>query len=101
MNLQAFRLRDDDTCCWCGGTGRRVAQTQEHLLRLCSHWKDQQKTLGKDVGKATGWRGGRCQQVQVSELLSMEKCNKTVMDFLTATDIGMFPPKSVEVEQEE
>jgi hypothetical protein len=31
--------------------------------------------------------------VQVSELLSMEKCDKAVMDFLAATDVGKFPPK--------
>jgi hypothetical protein len=34
--------------------------------------------------------------VQVSELLSMEKCDKAVMDFLAATDVGKFPPKQVE-----
>jgi hypothetical protein len=34
--------------------------------------------------------------VQVSELLSMKKCDKAVMDFLAATDIGKFPPKRVE-----
>jgi hypothetical protein len=34
--------------------------------------------------------------VQVSELLSMEKCDKAVMDFLIATDIGKFPPKRAE-----
>jgi hypothetical protein len=31
--------------------------------------------------------------MQVSELLSMEKCDKVVMDFLAATDVGRFPPK--------
>jgi hypothetical protein len=47
-------------------------------------------------GEATGWRAGRCQHVQVSELLSMEKCDKAVMDFLAATEVGKFPPKRVE-----
>jgi hypothetical protein len=56
-----------------------TAQTREHLFRHCSRWKDQQKTLWKEVGKATGWRAGRCRHVQVSELLSMEKCDKAVM----------------------
>jgi hypothetical protein len=37
--------------------------------------------------------------VQVSELLSMEKCDKAVMDFLRATDIGKFPPKCAEEEE--
>jgi len=34
--------------------------------------------------------------VQVSALLSKEKCNKAVMDFLIATDVGKFPPKRAE-----
>jgi hypothetical protein len=49
--------------------------------------------LWKEVGKSTGWRAGRCRHVHVSELLSMEKCDKAVMDFLAATDVGKFPPK--------
>jgi hypothetical protein len=31
--------------------------------------------------------------MQVSALLSMEKCNKAVMDFLLATDVRKFPLK--------
>jgi hypothetical protein len=34
--------------------------------------------------------------VQNSELLSIAKCDKAVMDFLKATDIGKFPAKSAE-----
>jgi len=34
--------------------------------------------------------------MQVFELLSMEKCNKAVMDFLIAADIGKFPLKCAE-----
>ena len=51
--------------------------------------------------KATGWRAGRCQHVKVSELRSMEKCNKAVMDILAAADIGKFPPKRAEEEEEQ
>jgi len=96
--LKRFGHRDDDKCWWCGGGGREAAQTQtrEHLFRHCSRWKHQQKTLWKEVGKATGWRAGRCRHLQVSELLSMEKCDKAVMDFLAATEVGKFPPKRVE-----
>ena len=32
--------------------------------------------------------------MKVSELLSIEKCDKAVMDFLVATDVGKFPPKT-------
>jgi len=31
--------------------------------------------------------------VQISELFSMEECDQAVMDFLTATELGMFPHK--------
>jgi len=94
--LKRFGLRDDDKCGWCGGRGRTVTQMREHLFRHYSRWRDQQKTLWKEVGKATRWRAGRCRHVQVSELLSMEKCDKAVMDFLAATDIRKFPPKRAE-----
>jgi len=47
-------------------------------------------------GKATGWKAGRCRQVQISELYSMEICDQAVIDFLAATDVGKFPPKQVE-----
>jgi len=73
-----------------------AAQMWEHLFRHCSRWKDQQNTLWKEVGKGTGWRAGTCRHVQVSDLLSMEKSNKAVMDFLVATDVGKFPPKRAE-----
>jgi len=91
--LKRFGHRDDDKCWWCGG-GSRTAQTREHLFRHCSLWKEQQKTLWKEVGKATGWRAGRCRHVKVSELLSIEKCDQAVMDFMAATDVGKFPPKT-------
>jgi hypothetical protein len=48
------------------------------------------------VGKATGWKAGRCRHEQVSELFSMEKCDEAVIDFLAATDVVKFPLKPVE-----
>jgi hypothetical protein len=55
--LKRFGHRDDDKCWWCGGT---VSQTREHLFRHCSRWRDHQRELWKAVGKATGWKAGRC-----------------------------------------
>jgi len=52
----------------------------------------QQRELWKKVGMVTGWKAGRCRRAQVSELISMEICDKAVMDFLGATDVGKFPP---------
>jgi len=91
--LTRFGHRDDDKCWWCS-SGSRMGQTQEHLFRHCSRWKDQHPMLSKKVGKATGWGAGRCRHVKVSELLSIRKCDQAVMDFLAATDVGKFPPKT-------
>jgi hypothetical protein len=65
-----------------------VTHTREHLLRHCSRWKYQYWELSK---KVTGWKVGWCQRAQVLELLSMEICNKAVMDFLAAMDVRKFP----------
>ena len=86
--LKRFGHRDDDKCWWCGGT---VSQTREHLFRHCNRWRDHQRELWKAVGKATGWKAGRCRYVQISELCSIEVCDQAVMDFLPATDVGKFP----------
>jgi hypothetical protein len=88
--LKRFGHREDDNCWWCE---ERVAQTREQLFRHCSRWKDQQKVLWTVVGKATGWKAGRCRHMQVSELFSMEQCDQAVMDFLATTEVGKFPPK--------
>jgi len=69
-----------------------VSQTRKHLFRLCSRWGDHQKERWKVVGKATGWKAGRCRHVQISELCSIEECDQAVMNFLAATDVGEFPP---------
>jgi len=92
--LKRFGHQEDDNCWWCGGgTGRTAAQTWEHLFRHCSRWRDQQQTLWKAVGKATGWKAARCRHLQISELLSVEECDQAVMDVLAATEVGKFPPK--------
>jgi len=92
--LQRFGQREDDKFWWCGGGGgRTAAQMREHLFRHCSRWRDQQKALWKAVGKAMGWKEGRCRHVQISELFSVEECDQAVMDFLAATEVRKFPPK--------
>jgi hypothetical protein len=91
--LKRFGHREDNKCWWCGGGGRILALTWEHLFRHCSRWRDQQQTLCKVVGKAMGWKPGRCRHVQVSELFSVEECKAAVMYFLVATEVGKFLPK--------
>jgi hypothetical protein len=45
------------------------------------------------VKKAVGRKLGRWQQEQVSELFSMEVCEKEVMDFEVTMDMGKYPPQ--------
>jgi hypothetical protein len=66
-----------------------------------AEWKAQQTTLWKIVGKATGWKAGRCRHVQMSKLFSTEICNQAVMDCLAATDVGKFPPRQGEERRQE
>jgi hypothetical protein len=66
---------------------------REDLVRHCSRWKDQQKTLWKAVGQATCWKAGRCRHVQISELFTIEECDQAVMDFLVDIQVGTFPRK--------
>jgi len=88
--LKQFGHRKDHKCWWHGGGGRTEAQMREHLFCHCSRWRDQQKTLWKGVGKATGWKAGRCRHVQVFELFSRDECDQPVMDFLEATEVTKF-----------
>jgi hypothetical protein len=69
---------------------------REHLFQDCSRWKDQQKTLWKRVGKATGSKVGTCRHVQISELLSMGICDQVVMNLFEATHVGKFTPRQAE-----
>jgi len=75
------------------GRGRTATHTREHLFRHWGRWRDKQKPPRKSVGKATGWKAGRCRHVQIAELVSIEACYQPVMDFLVATEVGKFPPK--------
>jgi len=68
--IERFAHRDDDKWWGCGGT---LSQTREHLLRHCSRWMDIQTELWEAVGRATGWKAGRCRHVQISELFSIEE----------------------------
>jgi len=89
--LKHFGHLDDDKC-WCGGGTATQTQMREHLFRRCSRWRDLQEALCKAVGKATGWKAGRCQHVHVSGLFSIDECDQAVMDFPAATEVGKFLP---------
>jgi hypothetical protein len=67
-------------------------QTREHLLHHCSQWKYQHWELWKKLEKEPGWKAGRCQWAKESEKISLEICNKAVINFLAAMDLRQFPP---------
>jgi hypothetical protein len=89
--LKRFGNRDDEKCWWCGGT---LSQTLEHLFRRCSQWNHRQKELCKAVGKATGWKEGKCRHIQITELFSIGEFDQAVMDFLVATEVWNFPRRA-------
>ena len=69
-----------------------AAHAREHRFRHSSQWRDLQKAPWKAVGKATGWKAGRCRHVRISEQFSVEEFDQAVMDFLATTEVGKFPP---------
>jgi len=92
--LKWFGHREDNESWWCVGT---TAEMWEHPFCHWGQWSKSQKALWKAEGKETGWKAGRCGYVLVSELFSMEEWDLAVVDFLVATDVGMFPPTCIEV----
>jgi hypothetical protein len=92
MHLNWFSHQDDNTCWWYGD-GVTTVHRWKHLFHQCRRWKDQQKKRWKAVRMAIDWRAGRYRHMQNSELFSMGKCDKAVLDFLVITADGKFPPR--------
>ena len=59
------------------------------ILKECPRWKEQQRTLWREVYKETG-RGKR--QWKAHELFADQRCSQAILDFLTATDMGRIVP---------
>jgi hypothetical protein len=56
-------------------------------------WKEQQKTLWREVRKETGrWKS----RWKVRDLLADERCSMAVMEILATTDVGRLVPTPVE-----
>lgn len=43
-----------------------------------SQWKEDQQELGREVGKAMDWKVNSFQNIQISELYSVETCDQVV-----------------------
>jgi len=75
--------REDDTCWWCCRPG--VTQTREHLLKVCTAWRKQQKVLWKEVGSQT--KRGR-DRFRIADLFTDERRTDAILTFLKTTDVG-------------
>jgi len=68
---------------WCRKPG--VTQTREHLFKVCTTWKKQQKILWKAVRVQT--KRGR-DRFRIADLFADERCTKAILEFLESTDVG-------------
>jgi len=68
-----------------------VAETEGKFLHHCSCWRYEHQAHSKEVEKAMWWNASLCLEAQILVLISIEICEKEVMDFLVATDIRLFP----------
>ena len=83
--LHWANVHPEAPCWWC----LYPTQTGDHLLMWCPRWKEQQKTLWREVYKETG-RGKRWWRAH--ELFAEQRCSQALLDFLTATDVGRIVP---------
>ena len=95
---------DTDECWWCN----KNRQSREYLFKECTRWKKEIKELWKEVGEASGKRGGhatdfksrkgfgyrvkeakaRPSNTPIRELLSDDRYTEAVLAFLKATKVG-------------
>jgi len=80
-----------DDICWC--CDWVAALPREEPFPHCSRWRVSLKVLWRAVTKVMSWTAGRCGQVQVTELLSKEKSDHVVVDFMAAFAVWKCPPK--------
>ena len=103
---EKFGWTESDSCWWCSG-GR---QSREHLFKECRTWKEEIRTLWKEVGEASGGsrsgaqgnvykgkkgfcfgmekrlvRPGNC---SVGRLLADPRFSEAVLKFLSCTGVG-------------
>jgi len=87
--LNWTKRRPSPQCWWC----RYRTQTRDHLFKECPEWKPQQKILWAEVKKETGrWKD----RWKVRDLLADGRCSRTVLDFLSSTDVGRRAPAEAE-----
>ena len=83
MYLRWIGSREDDMCWWCHKPG--ATQTREHLFKVCTAWRRQQKVLWKEARVQT--KRGR-NWFRIAELFADERCTDAILTFLETTDVG-------------
>jgi len=79
--LHWAKKRPDPQCWWC----QCPSQTRDNLLKECPKWKGEQKILWAEVRKEIGrWKNWW----RIRDLFTDRRCSRTVLDFLTSTDLG-------------
>jgi len=79
--LNWTKKRRTPQCWWC----RYRTQTRDHLFKERPRWKPQQKILWAEVKKETGrWKD----RWKIRDLLADGRCSRTVLNFLSSTDVG-------------
>ena len=103
---EKFDCVESDTCRWCSG----CRQSREHLFKECKMWKEENRTLWKEVGEISGAIDGRelgcvykgrkgfCfgtrkSQIRpgncsVGRLMADSRLTEAVLKFLSSTGVG-------------
>jgi len=71
---------------WCHQPG--ATQTLEHLFKVCTAWRRQQKVLWKEVRVQT--KRGR-DRFRIADLFADERCTDAILTFLETTNVGRKP----------
>jgi ribonuclease HI len=79
---------EDDKCWWCSSSspGAGPSQTREHLFKHCRRWKDQQATMWRAIGRATGRKRTN---TSMTQLFGDERCTAAILEFLATTEVGV------------
>jgi hypothetical protein len=78
----------DDKCWWCSNGGSGLSQTQAHLFKHCHRWRDQQITMWRAIGKATGGKRAS-RNTSMAQLFGDERCTAAILEFLATTKVGL------------
>jgi hypothetical protein len=83
-------LRNDNLCWWCSA---HTPQNLHHLFKRCDRWKEQQRTLWRDVLEATKEGRKITERTPMPRVFADWRCSQAIIDFLAHTEVGRSYPK--------